>query len=490
MKTLFLSIISFLISVSLSMAQNSDASILGSWKGELSVSGTRLPLIFHISKIENEQDENTGNFSATMDSPAQGAKDIPISEVTFLDNNLVVKIAVLGASYEGKLISETQIEGTFKQAGQSFDMILNKIDLENEDKNEEAKTLNRPQEPKAPFDYIIEEVKFENKRAKEETILAGTLTLPKKSETNASKKTPVVILISGSGAQDRNQEILGHKSFLVIADYLTKNGIAVLRYDDRGTAQSTGNFKGSTSKDFASDVEAAIDFLKTRTDIDTKKIGLIGHSEGGMIAPMVAANRKEDVAFIVLLAGLGVNGSELLVKQQQAIGKASEISKEGLLKMETSNEAIFDKIKSITDTEILKKEITTYLKKNISDAEVPPNMSKTDFINLQVNQLTDEWLLYFLRYNPKENLSKTVCPILAINGEKDLQVDAKINLTAIEKITKEAGNETVTIKYFPNLNHLFQTTQTGLPSEYGEIEETFSPLVLEFMKDWVVGNGN
>ena len=360
-------------------------------------------------------------------------------------------------------------------------MILNKMEKD----SEEETIKKRPQEPKAPFDYKIEDVKFQNKKANTETILAGTLTLPKEAKNNTNRKFPVVILISGSGSQDRNQEILGHKPFLVIADYLTKNGIAVLRYDDRGTAQSTGTFKGSTSQDFASDVEAAIDFLKTRKNIDNKKIGLIGHSEGGIIAPMVAANRKEDVAFIVLLAGVGVNGSELLLEQQQAIGKASAMDEENLQKMQTSNKTIFDKIKSITNAEILKKEIITYLEENISDAEVPSNMSKADFINLQTNQLTDKWLLYFLRYNPKENLSKTACPVLAINGEKELQVDAKTNLTAIEKTLKEAGNKKVTIKYFPTLNHLFQTTETGLPSEYGTLEETFSPLVLEFMKEWI-----
>ena len=476
MKTLFLSIFAFSISILSTVAQNAENSILGSWKGELSVSGTKLPLVFHI-----QQDENTKNFSSTVDSPAQGAKDIPTSKVTFLDKNLLIEISTLGASYEGKLISDTQIEGTFKQAGQSFEMILNKMEKD----SEEETIKKRSQEPKAPFDYKIEDVKFQNKKANTETILAGTLTLPKEAKNNTNRKFPVVILISGSGSQDRNQEILGHKPFLVIADYLTKNGIAVLRYDDRGTAQSTGTFKGSTSQDFASDVEAAIDFLKTRKNIDNKKIGLIGHSEGGIIAPMVAANRKEDVAFIVLLAGVGVNGGELLLEQQQAIGKASAMDEENLQKMQTSNKTIFDKIKSITNAEILKKEIITYLEENISDAEVPSNMSKADFINLQTNQLTDKWLLYFLRYNPKENLSKTVCPVLAINGEKDLQVDAKINLTAIEKTLKEAENKNVTIKYFPTLNHLFQTTETGLPSEYGTVEETFSPLVLEFMKEWI-----
>ncbi len=473
MKTLFLSFITFLFSISL-MAQNFEKPLLGDWKGELSISGMKLPLIFHISKIENEQDENTNIFSATMDSPAQGAKDIPVSEVSFLDNNLTIKISNLGASYEGKIISETQIEGIFKQAGQSFPMVLNKME-----KGSEKEILNRPQEPKAPFDYKTEEVQFQNRKAKEETILAGTLTLPK----NTNQETPVVILISGSGAQNRNQEILGHKPFLVIADYLTKNGIAVLRYDDRGTAQSTGVFEGSTSKDFATDVEAAIDFLKTRKDINTKKIGLIGHSEGGMIAPMIAANRQKDVAFIVLLAGVGVNGSELLVEQQQAIGKLSGMSQQDLAKSKRENEGAFRIINEITDEKLLQEKMTLYLTDSVNQDDFPPSMTKEEYINAQLSLITSPWMSYFLRYNPKENLSKTVCPILAVNGDKDVQVDAKINLTAIEKATQEAAN--ATIKYFPNLNHLFQTAETGLPSEYGEIEETFSPLVLKFVTDWI-----
>lgn len=347
MKTLFLSLITFLLSISV-MAQNSDTSIIGNWKGELAVSGMKLPLLFHII-----QDNEEKNLSATMDSPSQGAEDLPVNEVTFLDKNLFLKLPNRGIIYEGKLISETKIEGIFKQAGQSFPLILTKIK-----EGTEEEILNRPQEPKPPFEYEDEEVIFENTKAKNMTLLTGLLTLPK--QINKEEKFPAVILISGSGAQDRNQEILGHKPFLVIADYLTKNGIAVLRYDDRGTAQSTGVFEGSTSQDFATDVEAAIDFLKTRKDIDTKKIGLIGHSEGGMIAPMVAANRKKEVAFIVLLAGVGVNGSEVLLNQQQAIGKLSGMSEGDLAKSKRENGGAFRIINEVNDEKLLQEKIISY----------------------------------------------------------------------------------------------------------------------------------
>ena len=198
---------------------------------------------------------------------------------------------------------------------------------------------------------------------------------------------------------------------------------------------------------------------------------------------MVAANRQKDVAFIVLLAGVGVNGSDLLVEQQQAIGKLSGMSQEDLAKSKRENEGAFRIINEITDEKLLQEKMTLYLTDSVNQDDFPPSMTKQEYINAQLSLITSPWMSYFLRYNPKENLSKTVCPILAVNGDKDVQVDAKINLTAIEKATQEAAN--ATIKYFPNLNHLFQTAETGLPSEYGEIEETFSPLVLKFVTDWI-----
>jgi len=264
--------------------------ITGEWNGVLNIQGTQLRVVFNIKKTDS-------GYISTMDSPDQGAKDIPVATTTFEDPILKIKATAIGATYNGKL-ADGIITGTFVQRGMSLPLILSRDKVEKQ-------VLKRPQEPKAPFPYYSEEVVFKNDKA--DITLAGTLTLPKKEG-----KFPVVILITGSGPQDRNEELMGHKPFLVIADYFTKKGIAVLRYDDRGFGKSTGNFKTATSNDFALDVESAVAYLKTRKEIDKNKIGLIGHSEGGIIAPMVAAKSK-DVDFIVLLAGTGIPGDELLL---------------------------------------------------------------------------------------------------------------------------------------------------------------------------------
>ena len=274
--------------------------ISGQWYGILKLPGAQLKLVLNLTK-------NGNGYAATLDSPDQGAKGIPVNSVEFSNMILKIQSSSINAEYQGTLDAGDRFKGTFKQNGMSYPLDLGREILES------TKAL-RPQEPVKPYAYYTEEVKFENQ--KEKITLAGTLSLPSK-EGNY----PVAILISGSGPQNRDEEIMGHKPFLVIADHLTKNGIAVLRYDDRGTAQSTGDFNAATSKEFGTDVEAAISYLKTRKEINVKKIGLIGHSEGGLIAPMVAADSK-DVAFIVLLAGPGIPGDEIMMKQTRLLGKA------------------------------------------------------------------------------------------------------------------------------------------------------------------------
>ena len=290
--------------------------IIGQWNGTLKVQGTQLRLVFNINKTDK-------GISATMDSPDQGAKGIPVTNTSFENSTLKIAITNSKIEYEGVLNPDNIIVGNFKQGGQIFPMNLSKEKIERE-------KLNRPQEPGKPYTYYSEDLTFENKKAG--ISLAGTLTMPAKDGI-----FPVVILISGSGPQNRDEELLGHKPFLILSDYLTKNGIAVLRYDDRGTALSKGDFKTATSADFATDVESAIAYLKTRKEINKKKIGLMGHSEGGLIAPMVASKSK-DVAFIVLLAGTGIQGDKLLLLQQKLIGKVSGISDEDLLKSELTIE--------------------------------------------------------------------------------------------------------------------------------------------------------
>jgi fermentation-respiration switch protein FrsA (DUF1100 family) len=461
MRTLSILLISLLTSISLS-AQD----ITGQWNGALKVQGTQLRLVFNITKTDS-------GFSSTMDSPDQGAKDIPTSSTSFENSVLKITIASAKIEYEGTLGLDNVIVGTFKQGGQSFPMNLSKEKIEKE-------KLIRPQEPIKPYPYYLEEITFENKKAG--INLAGTLTLPKKEGV-----FPVVILISGSGPQNRDEELLGHKPFLVLSDFLTKNGIAVLRYDDRGTALSKGDFKSATSADFATDVESAITYLKTRKEIDKKKIGLIGHSEGGLIAPMVASKSK-DVAFIVLLAGTGIQGDQILLLQQKLIGKASGVSNEDLQKSELTNRKVFDIVNKSNNLEQLNIDLTDFIKQTLKDnpdAEKPEGMSLDDFVKLQVKQIATPWMQYFIKYNPTSALEKVKCPVLAINGEKDLQVPPKENLEAIKKALTKGGNKKVTIKEFPNLNHLFQECKTGSPDEYATIEQTFSPTALEEISNWI-----
>ena len=441
--------------------------ITGPWYGKLEVRGIQLRIVFNITQSEN-------GYTSTMDSPDQGASGIPVTATSFENSVLKLEIKSAGISYEGTLDKTNTITGTFKQGGLSLPLNLSREKLE-------AKKMVRPQEPTKPYPYYAEEVVFENK--KDSIKLAGTLTLPQKDGV-----FPAVILISGSGPQNRDEELLGHKPFLVLADHLTKNGIAVLRFDDRGTFESKGNFKTATSADFATDVEAAIAYLLTRKEINKKKIGLIGHSEGGIIAPMVAAKSK-NVDFIVLLAGTGIPGGQLLLMQQELIGKASGASEEELNKSKKVNQGAFTIVTKSTNTESLNTDLTTYLKqvlKSDSTAEIPSGMTEDEFINGQVKQLTSPWMVFFIKYNPAIILEKVKCPVLALNGSKDLQVPPKVDLENIKTALEKGGNKHVTTMELPGLNHLFQECQTGSPDEYAKIEQTMSPVALDELTKWIL----
>lgn len=441
-------------------------NITGQWNGILKVQGTQLRIVFNISKTEN-------GYVSTMDSPDQGAKGIPVSSTSFENSTLKLAVTNLKIEYEGILGENNVIVGNFKQAGMSFPLNLSKGTTE-------VQKLVRPQEPKKPYPYSDEEVTFENTKAGIK--LAGTLTLPAKDGN-----FPAVILITGSGAQNRNEEIMGHKPFLVLSDFLTRNGIAVLRFDDRGTASSTGDFKAATSMDFASDVESGLAYLKTRKEIDKKKIGLIGHSEGGIIAPMIASN-STDISFIVLLAGTGIPGDQLLLLQQSLIGKASGASDEILKKAKEINLEIFDKVVKAKSTDQLKVDLANYFKRILAEKEnafMLQGMPEDDFIKLQVSQATSPWMRHFIKYNPAIALAKVKCPVLAVNGEKDLQVPPKENLEAIKSALQKGRNTKVTTIEFPGLNHLFQECKTGLPTEYSTIEQTFSPIALTEILKWI-----
>lgn len=441
--------------------------ITGQWNGLLEIPGNPLRLVFNIS-------ESDSGYTSTLDSPDQGALGIPVNSTVFKASKLNITVTALGLTYAADF-ADGKFEGTFTQGGFSLPLVLSQETIE-------KPVLNRPQEPKEPYPYYSEEVSFSNDEAN--ITLAGTLTLPK--ETGIF---PVVVMITGSGPQDRNEELAGHKPFLVISDYLTRNGIGVLRFDDRGAGKSTGDFTTATSADFASDVQSAISYLKTRKEIDKSNIGLIGHSEGGVIAPMVAS-RSKDVKFIVLMAGTGIPGSALLSLQGRLITRAMGKSKVEIEKSAEIRNKMIDITVTSKDLQTLRNDLNAYLKdesgKEESRALVPEGTSIEQFIKVQVDFMATPWMVYFLRHDPAKVLEKVSCSVLAINGDRDLQVPAKENLTAIANALKMAGNKKVTIKEMSGLNHLFQESETGSPAEYAAIEQTFSPRALKEISDWIL----
>jgi len=377
-------------------------------------------------------------------------------------------------SWDGKLNDAgAELNGKWLQGGKEVAL--------NFKRGGKIPVVNRPQEPHRPYPYQDVEVLYDNKSAG--TKIGGTLTLPRTKPPFAA-----VLLITGSGQQNRDEEVFGHKPFLIIADYLTKRGIAVLRVDDRGMGKSTGDFAKATTADFATDVEAGIAFLKARHDIRKDKIGLIGHSEGGVIAPMVAA-RSKDVAFIVMLAGTGVDGGKILVAQGEMISKAQGASEETIkftkdlqvhvfaalaaLVSEKDPLKVRARVQTVIDGEVQKlpAEVRTVQGKEAAEAG---------------RAYLSPWMRYFITYDPAPALQKVKCPVLVMNGEKDMQVPPKLNLPAIETALREGGNKDYSIKLMPGMNHLFQICQTGSPVEYSKIEETMSPLALKTMGDWIV----
>ncbi|ASB50562.1 alpha/beta hydrolase family protein [Alkalitalea saponilacus] len=436
--------------------------VSGKWYGIVEVPGASLPIVFNIEETDD-------GFVSTLDSPDQGAYGIEVKTTTFVEGILTIEIPGLFLKYSGEFENE-EIKGTFSQAGFDTPLILTRNEPE-------KKPLQRPQEPTPPFPYHSEDVIFKNKEAGIK--LAGTLTFP-----YGNKKHPAVVLITGSGAQNRNQEIFGHKPFLVLSDYLTRHGIAVLRFDDRGYGESEGDFSIATSQDFASDVQSAFEYLMTRPEIDSKQIGLIGHSEGGMIAPMVAA-KNEKIAFIVLLAGTGMKGSDLLHLQVKLISRASGMQESEIEKSLKINRNVFNIVSKTEDINDLKSKLEIYYK-SIPSEQIPGGVITDDIINYQVNMWATPWMRFFLNHNPINPLKLVKCPVLAVNGEKDLQVPPIENLQAIEEALLQSGNKSYKIVKFDGLNHLFQECETGLPSEYSQIEQTFAPVALDEITKWIL----
>ncbi|CAN5457047.1 alpha/beta fold hydrolase [soil metagenome] len=456
--------ITFVIVIVLMAGNLFGQNVTGQWNGVLDVMGTQVRLVFHIEQTEN-------GYSATFDSPDQGTEGIPFSSVEFQGSEVTLTALNIGAMYQGILAADS-ITGTWNQGGQSFPLNLSRYEVVRIERN-------RPQEPKKPYPYREEEVFFENR--KDGIMLAGTLTYP-----DSDGVFPAVILISGSGPQNRDQKIFGHRSFLVLADHLTRHGFVVLRYDDRGTEQSTGDHSLATSADFATDVLVAVDFLKTRSEIDSDHIGLIGHSEGGVIAPL-AANQSDDIAHIVLLAGTGIPGKEISLLQTKSLLTD--------LPFEVEDEESFiqfnERWLEIAASDQMIPEKRDALTQHFRDVEsvlyamLPEGMDTENYIAQQVRMSLSPWMQYFYNHNPSDELGKITIPVLSLNGSKDVQVDAKVNQLAIKRALEKAGNRHFRILELEGLNHMFQESESGQMNEYAAIEQTFSPMALDEITRWL-----
>lgn len=447
------------------------ANVAGVWSGKLAVGGISLTIVF------DWKQEASGQWSGTLDSPDQGAFGIPVTRLEVVPPKVICETKSIGGQFEGKLDDAGVLRGEWKQGGQRL-----KLDLR---RGEKAPRPARPQEPKEPFPYGSEDVVYDQPTAK--IRLAGTLTIPA-----GQGPFPAVLLISGSGPQDRNEELLGHKPFWVLADYLSRRGIAVLRVDDRGVGKSTGDFSRATTADFVEDALAGVAFLKSRSEVNAAKIGLIGHSEGGLIAPAVAV-KSPDVAFIVMLAGPGVNGEQIVLRQGDLISAAAGVPTLARMINQQVQKKLFAILRDQPDEERAAAEIRTTLRLVTGDwlslfhSATPAEDSKktTDPVEVQVKTLTSPWFRYFLTYEPRPALEKVRCPVLVLNGEKDLQVAPRQNLPEIEAALRAGQNPDFTIKELPGLNHLFQACQSGSPTEYAKIEETMNPAALEAIAEWL-----
>jgi pimeloyl-ACP methyl ester carboxylesterase len=465
-----------------SYAQN----ITGTWQGNLNIQGNPLPIVFHIAK------DGSNKLIASFDSPSQHAFNLPCSEVIIKDDSIILKMAVLNGKYAGLLSKDKkEIAGLWYQGPGSLPLLVNKTS-----ETASVKEQKRPQTPKPPFPYHSEDVEYSN--ADKSIRFGATLTYPEMDSTSPNAKTPsypAIILITGSGQQDRDETLFGHKPFAVIADYLTKQGFAVLRIDDRGIGKTTGVFDTSTTRDFAIDVEAAIDFLEKQPLVNKEKIGLIGHSEGGMIATMVADERKE-IKFIVLLAGPGIPIIDLMQQQIEAVtvseGKLPEEAKANGYLMHTVWEEVNKNEDSATTVKNVRAKIDVWAKTLDTATLAKMKGMNTAIINSQISQaivaLRSKWYKYFISFNPQPYLQKLDCKVLAMNGSKDVQVIATSNLAGIKSSLQKSGSPKYDTIEIPGLNHLFQTCIRCSPSEYNDLEESFSPKALEIMGSWLKKN--
>jgi pimeloyl-ACP methyl ester carboxylesterase len=436
----------------ISATQESEA-FLGKWEGFIEANKIKLQFVFEIVKSP----DNTLRCLYSM--PLQGLIGESVQSFSIEGTTINITIPLVLFTYSGSLKEDHQsIEGVLKRGESGPKLILKKV-------------LNisspvRPQTPQKPYPYVEQEVKFPNLH--EDAVLAGTLSYPR-----SGGPFPAAILISGAGPQDRNEEGFGgHRFFQVLADDLTRRGIAVLRYDDRGVGESTGSLEKTTSADLAEDVKGAFRFLKKCPLIDSQKIGLIGHSEGGFIAQVVASEIDE-IAWIVLMAGPAISGKEIWLYQ------LSVFSKQGVF-MEDPAKYI-ERIIAVLDDEPNDARASEKIYSIFEEMKCPPEITK--YI---IDEILNPWMRYFIREDPAAFLSKVKCPVLALGGNKDVHVPSSQNLKAVAEILQKAGNKNFKTIEFPKMNHLFQTAQTGLPTEYPLIDETMSTVVLNAIGDWIV----
>jgi uncharacterized protein len=445
-------------------------SPVGRWEGILNV-GIELRIVFNV------KEEPGGKLSATTDSPDQSAYDIPVDSVTFQADTLSFFLSALQASYIGHMVNDSVIQGELMQ-GIPFPLTLKRTAKKSGEKV-------RAQTPVPPYPYREEKITYFN--ADSSIKFGATLTIPQ-----GKGPFPALVLISGSGPQDRNSNVLGHALFHVLADHLTKNGVIVLRYDERGIGESSGVFAGATSADFAKDVHTAVDQLLLRSETDRKKIGLVGHSEGGMIAPMVASSRK-DVSFLVLLAAPGVPTIELMALQNEAIALSNGMS-ESLAKnigplfkgmtyaitgAETNDQARTGATAFLNDWTRGKDSSTLESLNLLNPAK------REEYLLAMVEQLRSPWFLYFTRFDPTPNLQKLTGKVLALNGTRDIQVIHSQNLSGIASALKKSKVRKFEIREIEGLNHLFQSCRTCTLDEYRELDESFSPVALNMISDWI-----
>jgi pimeloyl-ACP methyl ester carboxylesterase len=441
------------------------------WKGALIAPGGELEFFVTFTPAGD-------GYNATVSIPAQGANDLALSDVVYTAEEISFTLEAAppsGAHWVGKPSEDFQTaEGEFSQGAATLPFKMERVE-------EEAAGASRPQHPQPPFPYDVRDVTYTNPI--DDTTLAGTLTVPRGEGPH-----PAALLITGSGSQDRDETIFGHKPFLVIADHLTRNGIAVLRVDDRGIGGSTGLRADLTTEDFVGDALAGISFLAEQPGIDPREVGLIGHSEGGIIAPMVAA-RSPGVAYVVMLSGSGISGYELMPLQLAAVQRAIGRPEENIEQQLVAYRRMMDAIVEGADDDAVREALVQLVKVQYanlpedSPARQPEAMDQ--LVAGQMAQVTSPWFRFFFAFDPREALREVRCPVLALGGSLDLQVPPDANLPVIEQVLKEAGNTDVTVVELEGLNHLFQTARTGSPAEYGQIEETFAPEALDLITAWI-----